>query len=168
MAKPVDTQSSNVGDQTGLTFCGDRNFRIASVSPASPAYSNFLTLDATTGAISISTMSLGDIELYTVTLEAFLVDETSVVSQSTFTVDVQDPCNGSTLNALNLSDMTIYVSDASAVTQSVTIPTDSVSLALGDQTGLTFCGTRTLSLVSVTPNTPNYTNFLTFDGTSAP
>ena len=91
----------------------------------------------------------------------------SVESQSTFTVDIGDPCPGTTLNDLNLSDMTVYVSDASAITQSVT-PTDSISLLLGDQTGLTFCGTRTLSLVSVTPNTPNYTNFLTFDGTKAP
>ena len=72
------------------------------------------------------------------------------------------------MDALVLSDLTVYVNEPTTEDQTVADVKDSVSKAHGDLTGLNFCGARTLSLVSVTPNTPNYTNFLTFDGTTAP
>ena len=79
-----------------------------------------------------------------------------------------DRCESTTLNTLSLADMTTYVMDASPAIQNPSPPTDTISLAHGDTTGLTFCGPRTLSLVSVSPSTPAYSNFLTFDPTGTP
>ena len=38
--------------------------------------------------------------------------------------------------------------------------TDSISLTHGDLTGITYCGTRSFSIKSVTPDIPVYTEFL--------
>ena len=39
--------------------------------------------------------------------------------------------------------------------------TDSISFLHGDKQGLTYCGSRSFSIVRVTPALPVYTNFLT-------
>ena len=91
-----------------------------------------------------------------------------MTKSGSFTLTVIDRCATTTLDSLVLSDMTVYVNEPTSVDQTVADVKDSISEAHGDLSGLTFCGSRTLSLDSVTPNTPNYTNFLTFDGTSAP
>ena len=88
--------------------------------------------------------------------------------QGTFTLNVIDGCHSTVFDPLVVNDMTVYVNEPTSEDQIVADVKDAVSKATGDQSGLTFCGARTLSLVSVTPNTPNYTNFLTFDGTTAP
>ena len=93
---------------------------------------------------------------------------TSITKTGSFTLTVVDRCATSTLNSLSLTDMTTYVMDASPAILNPSQPTDSISLAHGDNTGLTFCGPRTLSLVSVSPSTPAYSNFLTFDPTGTP
>ena len=102
------------------------------------------------------------------TLMTTLDNYPSITVQNTFTLNVIDRCLSTVFDPLVINDMTAYVNEPTSVEQTVADVKDSVSVMHGDNTGLTFCGSRTLSLVSVTPNTPNYTNFLAFDGTSAP
>ena len=64
----TDTISLTLGDQTGLTYCGERTFSIQGVSPATPAHSGFLTLDATTGSIVAQTNDPSHVGTYTVTV----------------------------------------------------------------------------------------------------
>ena len=58
--------------------------------------------------------------------------------------------------------MTTYVKDLSPATQDALIPTDLVSMAHGIQDGYTFCGPRSLILIS------GSMPFLTFNPTTSP
>ena len=59
--------------------------------------------------------------------------------------------------------------DASAETQILSsIPQDSVSKLNGDLTGETFCGAKSMTIKSVSPSTPVYSGFLSFDTSSTP
>ena len=40
-----DDVSLRLGDRTGLTYCGDRQYTFVGATPATPAYSEFLSMN---------------------------------------------------------------------------------------------------------------------------
>ena len=75
-----------------------------------------------------------------------VITASSLSQQASFSwhFDIVDPCTATLVNPLDQTDFIIGVmKPAVAVTLSAT---DSVSLAYGDRSGLTFCGPRSYSL----------------------
>ena len=82
-----------------------------------------------------------------------------------FDIEMVDPCPATVLQPFAINDMQIEVFGPADV-QTLTLPQDSVALNYGDHTGETFCGRKTLTITSVTPSLPVYTEFLSFDDTA--
>ena len=81
------------------------------------------------------------------------------------TIEILDPCETTTIEAMTINNMQAEV-DGSAAVQALAAPTDSVALANGDQSGTTYCGTKTITIQSVSPSTPDYSNFLSLTSPS--
>lgn len=104
---------------------------------------------------------------YSVTIEAqvthftdyTMTTTTTVTKQVSFNINMIDPCLSTVLQSLTISDMTRSVMQV-GLDQTVYETTDSVSSTLGDATGLTYCGSRTIEIVT-DPTT--YSGFLSFD-----
>ena len=63
-----DTVSENHGDKLGVTYCGDRDFFIVSVTPVTPHYSNFLTIEMASGQVIAQSSDQSHVGNYTVTI----------------------------------------------------------------------------------------------------
>lgn len=74
-----------------------------------------------------------------------------------FTVTILHPCHSSTLDPPVVADMLAYIS-LPADTQTISTPLDSVSGTLGNNDGITFCGTRNYAI------SPNTFSFLDLTG----
>ena len=75
-----------------------------------------------------------------------------------------DPCATTTLDAFTVSDMWTEVLGAPDVlVLSDNPPTDSVAKLFGDLTGTTWCGTKTLTIQSISPANPIESEFLSLD-----
>ena len=78
---------------------------------------------------------------------------------------MEDPCENTVINNPTTYDMAVSVFgplDEAEMKQG----TDSISLLHGDMLGYTYCGSRLFSIVSVTPASPVYTDFLSIDTSS--
>ena len=84
---PKDVVSSNLGSKDGFTFCGARVFEIATL-PAS-TYSNFLSLEQTTGTLTLLSTDHSDIGTYEIDVRASLEDYPAVSSTVSLSVEVQ-------------------------------------------------------------------------------
>ena len=154
---PTDSVSLAHGNQDGYTFCGARTLAMNS-SPLS-----FLTFDSTTTPhLSAITNNVGDTGTYTVNLQVTLDNYPTLQTLASVTLNVIDRCTTTSISAWTIPDITTYVKDSSPAIQDGLIPTDSVSLAYGNQDGFTFCGARTLTMTSSSHS------FLTFNPTTVP
>ena len=90
----------------------------------------------------------------------------SVYSDS-FTVII-DPCPSTVIDSYAIRNMKIAVHGSADVEVLSSIPQDSVSKLNGDLSGETFCGSRSMTIKSVSPSTPAYSGFLSFDTSSTP
>ena len=84
MDEGTDTVSELLGDRGGLTYCGSRFFTILSVSPSTPVYTEFLTIDTSSGQIIAQTSDQSHVGTYTITIENCLVDWPLRCGQDTF------------------------------------------------------------------------------------
>ena len=63
---PKDTIARNYGDRSGESFCGGKTLAITSVSPAVPAYIEFLSFDQGTWTVTAVSTDPLHIGVYTV------------------------------------------------------------------------------------------------------
>ena len=137
------------------------------MSPSTPDYSNFFSLTSPSGVdtLTAQSSSMSDVGSYTVTLLITLDEFPSITLTQTFSLEIVDPCEVTIFDAYTVNNMQVYV-DGSSDVQTLNVPIDSASRTNGDLSGVTFCGTRTLTIQSVSPSTPAYSNFLTLTSPS--
>ena len=81
---PHDSVSTALGDRSGVTFCGPRQFRISSTG-----HENFLTYDELSHSLTLLSRNVDDVGTRDVTMEAYLVDyPTALPRSSTFKVTI--------------------------------------------------------------------------------
>ena len=79
-----------------------------------------------------------------------------------------DPCLPTVIDLFAISDMQVAVDALAEVQILSSNPQDSVSKLNGDLSGETFCGSRSMTIKSVSPSSPAYNAFLSFDSSSTP
>ena len=162
LTDPKDTVSNTMHTMDGYSLCGPLNVSLIAANPITPAFSNYITYDQTTKKLSVVTNDVSHVGVYYVTIEAFLTSYETVRTSPTFVVTITNLCAGTTINSFGANDMTFTIGDSTA-TQNITPPTDSVSLARGDLSGLTYCGTRQIIITSANPTSPAHANYITLD-----
>ena len=116
----------------------------------------FASHDQTLRQFSVETSDPSDKQTYTVVVESIIdvpvtyerQDFNQVTALVTFDIIVQSECDSTELDDFVVFDITVSVDD-DAEEQTLNEVQDSVSRALGNQDGLTFCGSRIYELVDL-------------------
>ena len=87
--------------------------------------------------------------------------------QETYTFDIEmiDPCKATVIDAMTVNDMRAAVF-GNADIQSLSSSLDSVAKLYGDKSGQTYCGQKSITVISASPSLPAHTEFLTIDYTN--
>ena len=104
---------------------------------------------------------------YTVTITATVLEPTdhtftaynTIQETYDFTITMEDPCENTVMKNPTAADMATSVFGV-LDEMNILEGTDTVSENHGDGMGLTYCGSRVFSIVSVTPSSPAYAGFL--------
>ena len=96
---PTDSVSLELGNKDGLTFCGDREFKI--ISTGHENYLSYNSISQTLTLLSVDDADIGtNIEI---TIESYLADYETVTSTDTFFVTI-GACFVTSLTAVSTPD----------------------------------------------------------------
>jgi hypothetical protein len=137
---PTPTNSISVS-QSNSALCGAYTFALSGTYP-------YLTINSSTGLLTLSSNSLADVGPHTVTLLVTLTSYPTITAASvTFTVTLNDPCPTTSISMTAPAAMTNGVT-LPAASLTPTAPTNTVATQAAVTT---FCGAYTYSLSGTYP-----------------